>query len=84
MGQNYFNSLPLRRQRQELGTCRFMDAAEFANGTEKAKAYTIYLISGFPEQFVKGIGNDDYAHVTHTFGYHKYMYSNRFLQGICL
>jgi len=29
-------------------------------GTEKAKAYTIYLISGFPEQFVKKIGNDAY------------------------
>ena len=30
-------------------------------GTERAKAYTIYLISGFPEQFVKKISNDDYA-----------------------
>ncbi len=30
-------------------------------GTEKAKAYTIYLIAGFPEQFVKKIGNDAYA-----------------------
>ncbi len=29
-------------------------------GTERAKAYTIYLIAGFPEQFVKKIGNDDY------------------------
>ena len=30
-------------------------------GTERARAYTIYLISGFPEQFVKKISNDDYA-----------------------
>jgi predicted amidohydrolase YtcJ len=30
-------------------------------GTEKAQAYTIYLISGFPEQFVKKTGNDAYA-----------------------
>ncbi len=30
-------------------------------GTEKAKAYSIYLISGFPEQFVKKISNDAYA-----------------------
>jgi len=30
-------------------------------GSEKAKAYTFYLISGFPEQFVKKAGNDDYA-----------------------
>jgi len=30
-------------------------------GTERARAYTIYLISGFPEQFVQKIGNDAYA-----------------------
>lgn len=30
-------------------------------GTEKAQSYTIYLMSGFPEQFVKKMGNDDYA-----------------------
>ena len=30
-------------------------------GTEKAKSYTIYLISGFPEQFVKKMSNDAYA-----------------------
>jgi len=35
--------------------------AVLRDGTEKAKAYTIYLIAGFPEQFVKKIGNDAYA-----------------------
>ncbi len=35
--------------------------AVLLDGTEKAKAYTIYLIAGFPEQFVKKIGNDAYA-----------------------
>ena len=30
-------------------------------GTEKAKAYSIYLIAGFPEQFVKKMGNEAYA-----------------------
>ena len=29
MGQNYFNTLPLRRQLEELGKCRFMDSSEF-------------------------------------------------------
>ncbi len=29
MGVNYFNTLPLRRQIEELSRCRFMDAAEF-------------------------------------------------------
>jgi ketol-acid reductoisomerase len=44
MGQNYFNSLPLRRQLEELGTCRFMDAAEFANGCEYAKGKKIVIV----------------------------------------
>ena len=44
MGQNYFNSLPLRRQLQELGTCRFMDASEFANGCEYAKGKKIVIV----------------------------------------
>jgi len=29
MGQNYFNTLPLRLQLEELGQCRFMDSEEF-------------------------------------------------------
>ncbi|MBF0302018.1 MAG: ketol-acid reductoisomerase [Desulfamplus sp.] len=29
MSQNYFNTLPLRRQLEELGKCRFMDSSEF-------------------------------------------------------
>lgn len=29
MGENYFNSLPLRRQLEELSKCRFMDSSEF-------------------------------------------------------
>jgi predicted amidohydrolase YtcJ len=35
--------------------------AVLLDGTEKAQAYTIYLIAGFPEQFVKKISNDAYA-----------------------
>ena len=35
--------------------------AVLKKGTEEAKAYTIYLIAGFPEQFVKKIGNEAYA-----------------------
>ncbi|HPR82745.1 MAG TPA: ketol-acid reductoisomerase [Pontiellaceae bacterium] len=44
MGQNYFNTLPLRRQLQELGTCRFMDASEFSNGCEYAKGKKIVIV----------------------------------------
>ena len=37
MGQNYFNTLPLRLQLKQLGKCRFMDASEFADGVEKLR-----------------------------------------------
>ncbi len=41
---NYFNSLPLRKQLQQLGKCRFMDAAEFADGVEKLKGKKLVVI----------------------------------------
>lgn len=44
MATNYFNTLPLRRQRAELGTCRFMDASEFTNGCERAKGKQIVIV----------------------------------------
>lgn len=43
MGQNYFNSLPLRIQLEELGQCRFMDASEF-NGVEALKGKKIVIV----------------------------------------
>ena len=44
MGQNYFNSLPLRLQLQELGKCRFMDATEFVDGCNYLKGKKIVII----------------------------------------
>lgn len=41
---NYFNSLPLRVQLQELGKCRFMDRSEFADGVEPLKGKKIVII----------------------------------------
>ena len=35
--------------------------AVLKRGTQEAQAYTIFLIAGFPEQFVKKIGNKAYA-----------------------
>lgn len=32
---NYFNTLPLRLQLEQLGTCEFMDQSEFADGVKK-------------------------------------------------
>jgi len=44
MGQNYFNTLPLRQQLQQLGKCRFMDASEFADGVEKLRGKKLVII----------------------------------------
>lgn len=44
MGQNYFNSLPLRLQLEELGKCRFMQAEEFADGVKYIRGKKIVII----------------------------------------
>jgi len=44
MGQNYFNSLPLRLQLEELAKCRFMNADEFADGVEYIKGKKIVIV----------------------------------------
>lgn len=44
MGQNYFNSLPLRVQLEELGKCRFMEASEFAEGVDYIRDKKIVII----------------------------------------
>jgi ketol-acid reductoisomerase len=41
---NYFNSLPLRLQVQELGKCDFMQSTEFVNGVSKLKDKKIVII----------------------------------------
>lgn len=43
MGQNYFNTLPLRRQIEELSQCRFMDSAEF-DGVEYLKGKKVVIV----------------------------------------
>ena len=40
---NYFNSLPLRLQLDELGRCRFMQSSEF-NGVEALKGKKIVIV----------------------------------------
>jgi ketol-acid reductoisomerase len=59
MGQNYFNSLPLRRQLQELGTCRFMDASEFADGCEYAKGKKIVIVGCGAQGLNQGLNMRD-------------------------
>ncbi|MCK5676832.1 MAG: ketol-acid reductoisomerase, partial [Verrucomicrobia bacterium] len=59
MSKNYFNTLPLRRQLQEAGTCRFMDAAEFVNGCEKAKDKKIVIIGCGAQGLNQGLNMRD-------------------------
>ncbi|MBF0197301.1 MAG: ketol-acid reductoisomerase [Planctomycetes bacterium] len=40
---NYFNTLPLRLQLDQLGRCRFMDSSEF-NGVDKLKGKKIVVV----------------------------------------
>lgn len=44
MGQNYFNTLPLRLQLEELAKCRFMDSSEFTNGCDYLKGKKIVIV----------------------------------------
>ncbi len=41
---NYFNSLPLRLQLDQLGRCSFMDSAEFANGIKKLEGKKVVIV----------------------------------------
>ena len=41
---NYFNTLPLRLQLEQLGKCDFMDESEFANGVEKLQGKKIVIL----------------------------------------
>lgn len=43
MGVNYFNTLPLRRQIEELSKCRFMDPSEF-DGVEYLKGKKVVIV----------------------------------------
>jgi ketol-acid reductoisomerase len=58
MGQNYFNSLPLRRQLQELGTCNFMDSSEF-NGVEFLKGKKVVIVGCGAQGLNQGLNMRD-------------------------
>lgn len=59
MSNNYFNSLPLRRQLDELGTCRFMDISEFSEGTDAAKGLKIVIIGCGAQGLNQGLNMRD-------------------------
>ncbi|MBL7016781.1 MAG: ketol-acid reductoisomerase [Kiritimatiellales bacterium] len=59
MGQNWFNTLPLRRQVDELGTCRFMDASEFIDGTKAAQGKKIVIVGCGAQGLNQGLNMRD-------------------------
>ncbi len=59
MGQNYFNTLSMKLKLEELGTCRFMDASEFANGCEYAKGRKIVIVGCGAQGLNQGLNMRD-------------------------
>jgi len=59
MSTNYFNTLPLRRQLDELGTCRFMDISEFDQGIEAAKGKKIVIVGCGAQGLNQGLNMRD-------------------------
>ena len=41
---NYFNSLSLREQLAQLGTCDFMDPNEFADGVDYLRGKKVVIV----------------------------------------
>jgi len=67
MGQNYFNTLPLRLQLEELGKCRFMDRSEFANGCDYLKGKKIVIVGCGAQGLNQGLNlRDSGLDVTYT------------------
>ena len=56
---NYFNSLPLRTQLQELGKCRFMNPAEFDAGVELLVGKKLVIIGCGAQGFNQGLNLRD-------------------------
>jgi len=56
---NYFNSLPLRLQLEQLGTCEFMDSSEFADGVNKLKGKKIVIIGCGAQGLNQGLNMRD-------------------------
>ena len=56
---NYFNTLPLRLQIEELGKCDFMDQSEFSNGVEKLKGKQIVVLGCGAQGLAQGLNMRD-------------------------
>lgn len=56
---NYFNSLNLRQQLDQLGQCRFMDRQEFANGCDFLKGKKIVIVGCGAQGLNQGLNMRD-------------------------
>lgn len=56
---NYFNSLPLREQLAQLGTCRFMALDEFSEGTTALKGKKIVIVGCGAQGLNQGLNMRD-------------------------
>ncbi len=56
---NYFNTLSLRDQLEQLGKCRFMDPHEFASGVEALKGKNIVIIGCGAQGLNQGLNMRD-------------------------
>jgi ketol-acid reductoisomerase len=56
---NYFNTLSLRQQLEQLGKCRFMDASEFEDGVEVLRNKKIVIIGCGAQGLNQGLNMRD-------------------------
>lgn len=56
---NYFNTLPLRLQLEQLGKCRFMDSSEFSNGCDYLKGKKIVILGCGAQGLNQGLNMRD-------------------------
>ena len=56
---NYFNSLPLRLQLEELSKCRFMDKSEFSNGVDKLRGKKVVILGCGAQGLNQGLNMRD-------------------------
>ena len=56
---NYFNTLSLRNQLDQLGKCRFMDASEFEDGVNALKGKKIVIVGCGAQGLNQGLNMRD-------------------------
>ena len=56
---NYFNSLPLRLQLEQLGKCDFMEESEFADGVKKLEGKKIIVLGCGAQGLAQGLNMRD-------------------------